>query len=129
MEGLCKNFVHGDFFCHNLVWDSEKKRMIVIDWQNYGMGNRGDISFFMNIGTSWGMDVKRDEFIDRYIHKRKTYSDMTFTRKELELEFAINDLVTNYIHWWEYLQDGPAERVDGVYSRMIEAYKMVREVL
>ena len=128
-ENMSRNFTHGDYFCNNLVWDSERKRMVVIDWQNYGIGYRGDLSFFMNIGTSWGMDVKGELIIDEYILRRSEYSNIFFDKQALHMEFAVHDFVTNFMYWWEYLIGAQPERVNGVYNRMTEAYEIIRETL
>lgn len=129
LESMPRNFVHGDFFCHNLLWDEATRRMVLIDWQNYGVGRRGDVSFFLNIGSSWGINVDKEAVIETYIQARERHSGLSIRREEIDLEFAINDYQTDFIHWWRYLKDAPERRIAEVFGRMNEAYDCVAPYL
>lgn len=115
---------HGDFHPENLITDGNQ--LYMIDWQNLHMGNSAeDISFFIQRGNGFGIQLNTEELFTCYAEKLSEYTGQDISVEQLMLENSASVLLTAFMFWAYYLKDAPCGRVEMFFHSMVEAYKNI----
>lgn len=113
---------HGDFHWENLLEGSDGN-LIVCDWQgvNYGPPS-SDLSFFFSRLSADGIKVDQTSFLNKYAQSIRELSGKTINIVELLRHMAAANVITSFCFWHQYLHGNGKERVDGIYSKMLEDF-------
>jgi serine/threonine protein kinase len=115
-------FIHGDFYPDNFLLD-ENDSLILCDWQDYKIGNKSDVGFFINIGYAWGIDIKEQEIIKHYCTQLSLYTKTSFEVEDLMKEYHASNVIVNFIHWAQYLKHSKYDKVLQVYTTMQKSFE------
>lgn len=120
------SFSHGDFHFENILQDAEGKIM-VLDWQNCGAGHvSGDISFFLSRLSADGYGIGEKEVIGMYCQSAVRRGSR-IQAGEIEIQMCLANLNTSFRFWHQYLHGSTAERVAGIYEKMLADAKTLIE--
>lgn len=122
------SFNHGDFHFENILQDAEGK-IKVLDWQNCGSGHvSGDISFFLSRLSADGYKMDEKKVIELYCQSTER-SGNRVQPQEIEIQMCLANLNTSFCFWHAYLHGSTAERVGGIYEKMLTDAKTLIEQL
>ncbi len=111
-------FSHGDFHFENILQDAEGN-IKVLDWQNCGGGHvSGDISFFLSRLSADGYKINEKKVIELYCQSTES-SGNRVQPQEIEIQMCLANLNTSFRFWHMYLHGSTAERVAGIYEKML----------
>ncbi len=117
-------FNHGDFHFENIMQDTEGN-IKVVDWQNCGIGHvSGDISFFLSRLSADGYGIEAKEMIGLYCECAEQ-SGSREQSVEIELQMCLANLNTSFRYWYVYLLGSTTERVQSIYEKMVEDWKIL----
>lgn len=120
------SFSHGDFHFENILQDVVGN-IKVLDWQNCGVGHvSGDISFFLSRLSADGYGIDAQEVIEMYC-KSADKRGRSMQPKEIEIQMCLANLNTSFRFWHQYLHGSTAERVAGIYEKMLADAKTLIE--
>ncbi|MCL2198295.1 MAG: phosphotransferase [Defluviitaleaceae bacterium] len=119
-------FCHGDYYVDNFVLD-ENDRLILIDWQNYHIGGKDEIAFYISIGNDWGVDIKEEEIKKHYCERLSFYTKSDISMHELETECNVSTVFVTFLHWGNYLQDSDIERIKPIFNKMASSYNSAKQ--
>ena len=120
------SFIHGDFHFENVLQDTEGK-IKVLDWQNCGAGHvSGDISFFLSRLSADGYGIGEKAVIGMYCQSAER-SGSRIQAVEIERQMCLANLNTSFRFWHQYLHGSTAERVAGIYEKMLTDAKTLIE--
>ena len=112
-------FTHGDFHIENLLRDVSDE-IIVCDWQSCAGGNNsGDISFFISRLSADGYDVDNRRIIETYC-KCMEIMNQPVKASDIDIQIKLANVNVSFQFWHEYLHGNSKERVNEIYSKMIE---------
>ena len=119
-------FNHGDFHFENIMQDTEGN-IKVVDWQNCGIGHvSGDISFFLSRLSADGYGIGEKEVIGMYCQSAVRRGSR-IQAGEIEMQMCLANLNTSFRFWHQYLHGSTAERVAGIYEKMLTDAKTLIE--
>ena len=111
-------FNHGDFHFENLLSDVSGN-LVVVDWQNCGIGNRaGDISFLLSRLSADGYALEQDEVIKMYCESARMVG-LEVEPKVIRQQMCLTNLNTSFRYWHQYLHGSSEERVRDIYEKMV----------
>lgn len=115
---------HGDFHFDNLLTD-ENGNIIVCDWQGVNVGGASsDISFFMSRLGADGIQVDGRLFLESYVDAVNRKTGAGLAAKDIEWHIQASNIITTFRYWHFYLHGNPADRVQEIYGKMAEDYKL-----
>lgn len=115
---------HGDFHPDNLITDGNQ--LYIIDWQNLHIGkSAGDISFFIQRGNGFGIQMDTVGLYAYYAERLSEYTGQNISVEELLLEDSASVLWTTFMFWAYYLKNAPCSRVEMFFNSMVEAYENI----
>ena len=115
---------HGDFHFDNLLTD-ENGNIIVCDWQGVNVGGASsDISFFMSRLGADGIQVDGRLFLESYVDAVNRKTGAGLAAKDIEWHIQASNIITTFRYWHFYLHGNPVDRVQEIYGKMAEDYKL-----
>lgn len=119
-------FHHGDFHFDNIMQDAEGN-IKVVDWQNCGVGHvSGDLSFWISRLSADGYGMDEKAVIEIYCQSAEKKGDRVLPG-EIEVQMSLANLNTSFRFWHAYLHHSTAERVGGIYVKMLADAKVLME--
>jgi hypothetical protein len=67
--------------------------------------------------------MDEDELIDYYCKRFYYYSEVNIKREEIYKMINASNVFTSFIHWAYYLKGADADRVRGIYEKMLDSFK------
>ena len=111
---------HGDFHWDNLLAD-DAGNLLVCDWQGVCVsGESGDISFFMSRSGADGIVINEQLFLEAYSDTVRELTGRRVDAEEIRRHMAAANIFTTFVFWHMYLHGNDAERVKGIYGKMVE---------
>lgn len=119
-------FNHGDFHFENLLQDTQGN-IKVVDWQNCVAGHMsGDISFWLSRLSADGYKMDEKKVIELYCRSTER-SGNRVQPQEIEIQMCLANLNTSFRFWHVYLHNSKAERVAGIYEKMLADAKVLAD--
>lgn len=110
---------HGDFHWDNLLAD-ETGEIKVCDWQGVNIdGKSADISFFFSRLEADGFSIDPGLFLKYYSEELERKTGTGIEAKEIEWHIKASNVITTFRFWHYYLHGNSAERVRGIYGKMV----------
>ena len=112
-------FNHGDFHFENILTDA-CGNMVVVDWQNCGIGNRaGELSFLLSRLSADGYAFEQGKIIEMYCESALK-AGLVVSPTEISRQMCLANLNVSFRFWHQYLHGSSEERVRGIYEKMVE---------
>ena len=124
-ETETRALVHGDFHWDNLLSD-ENGNILVCDWQNVKYDAPfGDLSFFLSRLGADGIEVDPEVFLSAYVDARRELGSAGLEVDEIKKHMAAANVLTSFLFWHRFLHGADADRVRGIYEKMVDGFYAV----
>ena len=115
--------IHGDFHWENLLEDNDGQ-LLVCDWQGVCTGGgSADISFFMSRSAADGIVIDESLFLQAYSEAIKELGGRSVNAEDIRRHMAASNILTTFEFWHEYLHGNDADRVKGIYEKMLDDHR------
>lgn len=122
-----KCFIHGDFHIKNILV-SDKKSLILCDWQNSHIGNPSyDLALFVSRLNADNIKFNEELLIKRYVFYNNKLGNK-IKEEDITRYIAFSNLKISFTIWYYYLCNNTADRVHKIYDRMINDMEKLLEV-